>query len=381
MVMDMGEEAALLRMREAAARFFLTQMRVGLYENPYVSTEKAVSTAWTEESMAYGKETQEKSIVMIKNSNNTIHKRDESVEKPTVYVPYVYKAKGNFFTGITYTWEPAMDIDLLSQYFNVVTDTLGEPSGVDDKGNPTYTQDDVIRVSAKELAKCDYAIVHMTAPVRDSEKTDDGQWTPPSIQYAPYTADSAAVRRESIAGDIIVEEMSDGYYGKVTQETKENRSYYGNTAQAASSYSDLETLQYVSSVVPDDCRVIVVMKSKQPMVWSEVEPLADAILVYYAEDDFSGYVWFSQEPIVKVIAGVIEPNGLLPLQQPASMEAVEAEYEDVPRDVECYVDSDGNVYDFAFGLNWSGVIKDERVSKYSAAPLTMPETITYSPAK
>jgi len=30
----------------------------------------------------------------------------------------------------------------------------------------------------------------------------------------------------------------------------------------------------------------------------------------------------------------------------------------------CHVDSEGNTYDFAFGMNWSGVIKDARVDKY-----------------
>jgi beta-glucosidase len=29
-----------------------------------------------------------------------------------------------------------------------------------------------------------------------------------------------------------------------------------------------------------------------------------------------------------------------------------------------HVDVEGNAYDFAFGLNWSGVIEDERTSKY-----------------
>jgi beta-glucosidase len=29
-----------------------------------------------------------------------------------------------------------------------------------------------------------------------------------------------------------------------------------------------------------------------------------------------------------------------------------------------YTDSDGNVYDFAFGLNWKGKIEDERVKTY-----------------
>ena len=44
--------------------------------------------------------------------------------------------------------------------------------------------------------------------------------------------------------------------------------------------------------------------------------------------------------------------------------------------MDVYVDSTGNEYDFAFGLNWSGVIKDDRVSKYGdAEPLTKPETL------
>ena len=58
---------------------------------------------------------------------------------------------------------------------------------------------------------------------------------------------------------------------------------------------------------------------------------------------------------------------------PANMEAVEAQLEDVPRDVECYVDANGNTYDFAFGLNWSGVIQDERTEKYNVEPMTVPE--------
>ena len=49
---------------------------------------------------------------------------------------------------------------------------------------------------------------------------------------------------------------------------------------------------------------------------------------------------------------------------PANMKTVEEQKEDVPRDMSSYKDSEGNSYDFAFGLNWSGVIRDERVSKY-----------------
>jgi beta-glucosidase len=29
-----------------------------------------------------------------------------------------------------------------------------------------------------------------------------------------------------------------------------------------------------------------------------------------------------------------------------------------------YIDSKGNEYDFAYGMNWKGVINDKRVEKY-----------------
>ena len=32
--------------------------------------------------------------------------------------------------------------------------------------------------------------------------------------------------------------------------------------------------------------------------------------------------------------------------------------------MECYADTDGHVYDYAYGLNWSGVIADWRTEKY-----------------
>ena len=51
-------------------------------------------------------------------------------------------------------------------------------------------------------------------------------------------------------------------------------------------------------------------------------------------------------------------------QLPSDMETVEEQCEDFPCDMRPYVDSEGNSYDFAFGLNWSGVIRDGRVQRY-----------------
>jgi beta-glucosidase len=46
------------------------------------------------------------------------------------------------------------------------------------------------------------------------------------------------------------------------------------------------------------------------------------------------------------------------------METVEKQFEDVPLDMEPHADELGNKYDFAFGLNWKGVISDARTDKY-----------------
>ena len=49
--------------------------------------------------------------------------------------------------------------------------------------------------------------------------------------------------------------------------------------------------------------------------------------------------------------------------------------------MECYVDANGNTYDFAFGLNWSGVINDERVQTYQVAPISECESFDFQYAK
>ena len=101
------------------------------------------------------------------------------------------------------------------------------------------------------------------------------------------------------------------------------------------------------------------------MVFSEIEPYADVI--FYA---FTGIV---DDAYVNILSGSAEPSGLLAHQMPKDMDAVEADQEDVPRDLDCYVDSEGNTYDFCYGLNWSGVIDDDRTKTYKAAPVTKTE--------
>ena len=51
----------------------------------------------------------------------------------------------------------------MGEYFNVVTDKVGDATGEPDAdGKATYTKDDITRATAEEIAACDYILVGMT---------------------------------------------------------------------------------------------------------------------------------------------------------------------------------------------------------------------------
>ena len=101
--------------------------------------------------------------------------------------------------------------------------------------------------------------------------------------------------------------------------------------------------------------VLLSIEISNPMVFAEIEKEVDAILVGFG---------VQAQAIMDILSGEAEPSVLLPLQMPAGMRTVEEQFEDVPRDMKCHVDSEGHAYDFAFGMNWKGVIKDSRTSRY-----------------
>lgn len=65
-----------------------------------------------------------------------------------------------------------------------------------------------------------------------------------------------------------------------------------------------------------------------------------------------------------MITGRFIPQGLLPVQMPNDMKTVECQAEDVAFDMECYEDSEGHIYNFGYGMNFAGVIEDERTKRY-----------------
>lgn len=356
---DIGEEAALARYRESARRILRSHFLVGLFENPYVDTSKAVQAVEGDAYKTVVDEVAEKSVIMVKNNEGTIRAAGEG--KPTVYIPMTYHAASRSAAA---GFSLPIDQKLADTYFNVVTDTVGEPTGeADANGKATYTADDIIRATAEDVAACDYALVFVSSPSSGiGYDSAAEEYVPISLQYGEYTANGAAVRSESIAGDLIISK-TETPYGMVQSSEKENRSYYGKSVTATNS-GDLDLILNTKALMPETAKTVVAVKADRPMVFGEFEAEVDAILVNLGVKD---------EAVVKIVAGQVEPSGLLPMQMPKDMAAVEAQLEDVPRDVECYVDANGNTYDFAFGLNWSGVINDERVAKYNVPALTEPE--------
>ena len=371
MVERLGEEEAEANFRDAAVRILSQYIKTGAFENPYSEYETA--NAMINESGVTDSfnEVNQKGIVMLKNSGGVISER---AEKPTVYIPL--KANGS----------APIDLELAAEYFNVVTDTAeaaasgeasseaasdesasGEASSGSGEASAETT---VIRASAEELAACDFALVFLSGP-RSGNVYDSatGTYLPVSLQYGEYTADGPNVRQESISQGAIQTEVETPY-GPTFSVAVDNRSYYGQTA-AANGTADFNLLKEIAETVPDSCKVVACFNTAGAMVFSEVEPYADAILVAFG---------VNSRNFLPLLAGQMEPYGLLPVQMPADMDTVEAQFEDVPRDVECYVDADGNAYDFAFGMNWSGVIDDERVATYKVDPLTTPETIEFHTA-
>jgi beta-glucosidase len=174
--------------------------------------------------------------------------------------------------------------------------------------------------------------------VQPNEEYPEGHYNPISLQWGPYKAINA--REHSIAGGD-------------PKESSSNRSYRG--FEETSSNATDAILVRDTKLAMGEKPVVVVVAMERPFVPAEIEPWADALLTVCG---------VSNNAILDIVSGAAEPYGLLPCQLPADMETVEAQCEDVPRDMRCYKDSEGNTYDFAYGLNWSGVIDDGRTAKY-----------------
>ena len=303
-----GEEEMLARFRRSAARLLAGSFRCGLFENPYLDPEESQRTVGCKAHCAAGFEAQLKSLVLLKNSG-VLPVR----QRKKVYVPgRTIGARKGFFRNPMPPMElPGADRGVVEKYFDW----------------------------AETPEEADFALVCIESPLTDGGYTAEEGYIPVSLQYRPYTAVNA--RAESIG------------QGDFRELENPNRSYCGKTCFPANE-SDLDMVLNTRKAMGDK-PVIVAVRMHNPCVLSELEAAADAIVV-----DFG----VQQDALLTIISGGAEPSGLLPVQLPRDMETVEAHCEDKPLDLEPYVDSRGNAYDFGFGMNWSGIIRDERTKRY-----------------
>ncbi|WP_044914593.1 glycoside hydrolase family 3 protein [Butyrivibrio sp. WCE2006] len=301
-----GEEKMRKRFEESARRLLLNSFRCGLFENPYLDPNESKNILGCDEYVESGFNAQLKSIVMVKNNGVLPIKG-----KKKVYIP-----------GRT--------IEAHKGFLRNMVDAVSLP-GANQKDVEKFFE------FTENPEGADFAICFIESPISDGYTEETG-YRPVTLQYRSYTADNA--REVSIAGGDFREES-------------DNRSYKGKSNKAANEH-DLDIVIKTKEQMKDK-PVIVSIRMNNPSIVAEFEPYADAILVNFGVET---------KAVLSIVNGDSEPSAMLPVQLPKDMDTIEKHCEDVPFDYEPYKDSEGNSYDFGFGLNWSGVIRDERWDRY-----------------
>ncbi|QXU39890.1 glycoside hydrolase family 3 N-terminal domain-containing protein [Pedobacter sp. D749] len=316
-VKEYGEKFMRARFERSAVRLLKNIFRVGLFENPYLNVAETNATVGKAEFMKAGYDAQLKSVILLKNKANILPLK----EKKTVYIPKIYSAPTKDWWGV---YTPArldypVNLALVKKYY-IVTD------------NPDQADFALVFVTSPQSAEGGYDI-------NDRNNGSNG-YVPISLQYGTYTAEYA--RAKSIAaGDQVIDP------------TIKDRNYKGKTVTAANTM-DLRTILDTKEMMKGK-PVIVSVTASKPMVFNEFEKAVNGIVLNFG---------VSTQAVLDIISGSTEPSGLLPVQMPADMKTVEEQKEDVPFDLVPHQDTEGNRYDFGYGLNWKGVIKDARTAQY-----------------
>ncbi|QWW20406.1 hypothetical protein I6B53_04820 [Schaalia sp. 19OD2882] len=322
---------AKTRWAQSAARVLTMEFNADAFDDPYLVLEDSQAEVGSQDKVDAGVEAQLNSVVTLKN--NGVIKLDEKADfsDKVVYVPHTFdRGWDGVFGKAEVTEGLSVNEDVLKKYFKeVVTDS------VTDNADGTFTY------KAPDLAKVDMVLVGLNSPNNGNAFTKagwnqkDNTWYPLTLQYKPYTADGANVRKTSIGGDT----KEDG--------SKENRSYFGATSKISNA-ADLEAFERAVEAVKasgKDIPVLTLLRANNPVIPAEFEAASDAIVVGFGTAD---------EALVRIALGLHESNGRLPMQFPKDMDTVEANKEDVPKDVTPYKDSAGNTYDYGFGLHADG---------------------------
>lgn len=300
-----GKQKAETRFRQSAYRILKNMFQLGLFDQPYVDIVQTKALVGCDEYVTMGYQAQLKSAILLKNKNNIL----PMLKQLNVYIPnQLKKARKDWFGNVLEGKEYfPIDKEILSKYYHIVN----------------------------QPEQADFAIVFMNSPISNGyiEREGEGKYIPISLQYRPYKAELA--REESIAfGDPL--ENSD-------------RSYKGESAICENEY-ELDILLDTKKKMKDK-PVICCLHMKKPCILSEIEPYVDALLIHFG---------IQNQAILDLLSGNAEPSGLLPFQIPKDMKTVELQKEDVAFDMEPYMDTEGNVYDFAYGRNFKQQIIDQR---------------------
>ena len=320
-VKEHGEPFMRKRFEESAVRLLKNIFNVGLFENPYVDPQVSKSVVGNAEYMTAGYDAQLKSLILLKNKGHVLPLK----KNITAYIPKrTVPAGRDWFGNVTpEKIEYPVSMDIAKKYFTITDDP---------------TQADIALVFVKSP---DGGVGYSKA---DRESGGTG-YVPISLQYGPYT--STASREKSIAaGDPVVDP------------TITNRSYKGKSF-TSTNIADLKSIQDTKAAMKNK-PVIVIVDGNKPMIFQEFEPQVDAIVFGFG---------VMNQAVLDLLTGAAEPSGLLPVQMPLNMETVEQQLEDVPHDMKVHVDSEGNAYDFGYGLNWKGVIDDKRTAHYKKKAL------------
>lgn len=349
-----GKEAMDAVFAASAQRLLLGYFLTGMFENPYLDERACFAQVNSPDQQQEALAAHIRSVIMLKNENHAI--RPAGGRRKKVYIPALFEAAHVTFhhalleivAGDKVSYP--VSLEAAGKYFDVVTDTVEGTT--------------VTRASEEALRDCDLFLLPAKAPENSypqDGRNKAGEFIPISLQYRPYTADGPHVRRVSVSGN----RLPDG--------TKENRSYYGRQALTTNEGQLDQILELAGKAKKLGIPAVVCMFTERPLCFHEFEPEVDSILVTFSPPSIYGGENTASEALCRIAAGLDEPSGLLPIQMPRDMDDVEQQCEDTPRDMACYTDSAGHTYDFAFGMNYAGVIRDTRVEKYAAAPLTAPE--------
>ena len=311
---DFGEKAARKRFEQSAKRLLLNIFRVGLFENPYLDPKTTEAIVGKPAFMVAGYAAQLRSIIMLKNHEGTLPQQEHCrVYIPKRHYPSIPRIWGNPSEEKT---DYPINLDIVKKYFDIAETPEEAVFALCVIGEPSFS---------------------LGYSLEEASHGGNG-YLPVSLQYEDYTATDA--RETSIGGGDPLESFT-------------NRTYKGKTVKTLN--RDDMLMVHETKKIMGDKPVVVIVEVSKPLVFSEIEPSADAILLSFG---------VQYQALLEILCGQAEPSALLPFQMPANMKTVETQQEDVPGDMECYQDADGNTYDFTFGLNWNGIINDERVRKY-----------------